>query len=270
MQGKLGEKIGAGVSADVPAWAPGQVVKLFKSGSPRRVAWEAQMTSAAFAAGLPAPEVFGEVTLDGRLGIVMTRFDGPTVLKLLRAGALQTQQAATIIATLALTIHNTPPPPKVLPLRTWMGYALQGSEGHIPEHIREGIILLIDRLPPADGLCHCDLHPENVIMTPEGPRLIDWLGMMRAPATLDLAVCHTLLGELLPELADDPERPRRLNAAIQSEYARLAGISPAVLAAAVERYLPVAAVFTLLGTWVGPAQRERLIQRVEATLDQLG
>jgi hypothetical protein len=32
MQGSLGEKIGEGAYADVHAWAPGQVLKLFKSG----------------------------------------------------------------------------------------------------------------------------------------------------------------------------------------------------------------------------------------------
>ena len=31
MQGSLGEKIGEGAFADVHAWAPGQVVKLFKA-----------------------------------------------------------------------------------------------------------------------------------------------------------------------------------------------------------------------------------------------
>ena len=56
MQGSLGEKIGEGVFAEVHAWAPGQVVKLFKAGVPRRVSWwEARMTRAVFAAGGPAP-----------------------------------------------------------------------------------------------------------------------------------------------------------------------------------------------------------------------
>ena len=32
MRGSLGEKIGEGCSADIHAWAPGQVVKLFKPG----------------------------------------------------------------------------------------------------------------------------------------------------------------------------------------------------------------------------------------------
>jgi hypothetical protein len=63
MRGLLGKKIGEGVSADVHAWAPGQVVKLFKSAASRRLGWhEAQKTDAVFAAGAPAPQVFGVVT----------------------------------------------------------------------------------------------------------------------------------------------------------------------------------------------------------------
>jgi hypothetical protein len=35
MRGSLGEKIGEGAFSEVHAWAPGQVVKLFKAGVPR-------------------------------------------------------------------------------------------------------------------------------------------------------------------------------------------------------------------------------------------
>ena len=143
---------------------------------------------------------------------------------------------------------------------------MRGSADRIPKHIAAGILTLIDRLPPGDGLCHCDLHPGNVIMTAGGPRLIDWFGMVRAPAALDLGVSHILLSELTPELVADPERPRAYNAVLQAEYARLAGISQAALTAAMEPYLPIVRVFALLAGWCGPAQRERLIQRVEATL----
>ena len=88
MRGVLGEKIGEGVFADIHAWTPGQVVKLFKGGIPRRVSrWEARMTRAVFAAGGPAPEVLGEVSLDGRCGIVLPRLEGPTLLQLTKSGA---------------------------------------------------------------------------------------------------------------------------------------------------------------------------------------
>jgi hypothetical protein len=64
-------------------------------------------------------------------------------------------------------------------------------------------------------------------MTADGPRIIDWVATVRAQAALDLARCHVTLSELVyaPE-GTDLERPRALNAAVQSEYARLAGMSP--------------------------------------------
>ena len=112
MQGALGEKIGEGVFADVHAWAPGQVVKLFKPGIPHWGAQhEAQMTRAVFAAGGPAPEVLGEVTLDGRFGIVLPRFDGPTLKQATRTGAITREQTGAILATLCLAVHKTRPPP---------------------------------------------------------------------------------------------------------------------------------------------------------------
>ena len=90
--------------------------------------------------------------------------------------------------------------------------------------------------------------------------------MVRAPAALDLAVSHILLSELVPELVDDPERPRAYDAAMESEYARLSGMSQAALTAAMEPYLPIVRIFALLGGVGVLAQHERLIQRVEAAL----
>ncbi|WP_035977695.1 MULTISPECIES: hypothetical protein [unclassified Bradyrhizobium] len=52
------------------------------------------MTRAVFAAGGPAPEVLGEVTLDGRFGIVLPRFDGPTLTQATRTGAITREQAS--------------------------------------------------------------------------------------------------------------------------------------------------------------------------------
>lgn len=53
---------------------------------------------------------------------------------------------------------------------------------------------------------------------------------------------------------------------MQSEYARLAGMSDAALTAAMEPHLSIIRVRALLGPAGSPALRERLIQIVEATL----
>ena len=271
MQGSLGEKIGEGATADVHAWAPGAVVKLFRPGFSRRLAWhEMHMTHTAFTSGAPAPKVFGMVTVEGRFGIVQQRLDGQTLLQLLRSGAMERGQAGAILAGLCHAVHNTPPPPDVLPLGDWMKVFMQSSSDGLPSHIAGEVHSLIERLPPGDGLCHIDPHPGNVIMTAEGPTFIDWTWTMRAPAALDLGCCYMMLSEFAPSVADDPERPRAVNAAVQSEYARLAGRSPAALTAEVETCVPVACVFYLLVKAVPPALRERVIQRIEAALRAQG
>src|SRR5262249_60617112 len=104
------------------------------------------------------------------------------------------------------------------------------------------------------------------LMTAAGPRLIAWPGAFRPPAAFDLAISHIPLTDLAPEVADDPERPRAVNAAAQSEYARLAGMSQAALTAAIEPYLPIVRLRVLFGPGGSAALRERLIQRVEAAL----
>eukprot|EP01035_Chromulina_nebulosa_P041584 gene41584-56268_t len=162
MQGSLGEKVGEGASADVHAWSPGQVVKLFRSGVPRRLALhELRMTRTAFAAGVPAPEAFDAVTVNGRHGIVLSRLDGPTRKQLSQTGAMTHGQVGAILATMALSVHRTPPPPDLLLLRDDMDARLRYFGGGLPEHIAESILPLIARLAPGDGLCHGDLHTGN-------------------------------------------------------------------------------------------------------------
>jgi tRNA A-37 threonylcarbamoyl transferase component Bud32 len=266
VRGTLGEKIGEGGSADIHAWAPGQVVKLFKLGAEQRLSrHEAQMTRFAFAAGLPAPEVFDEVTLEGRFGIVLSRFDGPTLVQLLRTGAMTLEQAGVVLASLALAVHRTPPPRGVVSLRDLMHFIVRAPGNLLPKHLATGVLALLERLPPDEGLCHGDLHPNNVIMTAAGPRLIDWTWMRRAGYGLDLGHSHVVLCELVRE-GIDPERPRAIYAAMQSEYARVACMPRAALTATMAPYLPVVRAFFLL-VWPGPSVlREQLLQRVEAAL----
>lgn len=263
MHQSLGAKIGEGATAEVFAWAPGRVVKLFKAGIPHRISvHEARMTRAIFAAGALAPEVFEEVTVEGRTGFVMARLDGPSLMQVIKRKAVSYGEAGAILAGRLHSVHVTPPPPDVPVLRDYMANSLRRARGALSNHVVAGLLALIDRLSPGDGLCHGDPNPGNVIMTTDGPRLIDWITAMRAPAALDLASAHIILTELAPHIADDPERPRAVNAALQAAYAGMAGTSPAALAASVEPYLPVVRALVLFGAV--RAQAARLVQRLEA------
>jgi Ser/Thr protein kinase RdoA (MazF antagonist) len=269
--GSVGEKIGEGVHSDVHAWAPGYVVKLFKPSFPRRSSsWEARMTRAVFAAGAPAPEVLEEVTLEGRHGIVLQRLEGPTLLSLSRDGSMTAGQVGAVLAELCLSVHQTTAPPEVPLLRERMHADLRHAPGAFPEHVAADLLALVDSLPTGNGLCHGDVHPGNVIMTPEGPRFIDWIGATRAPPPFDLACCHVIHADLAAAMVGDPARPRANDAAMQSEYARLAGMDPATLTAAMAAYVPVIRAYLLLGPAGSPALRERLLREIEAAMCAAG
>ena len=264
---RVGEKIGQGATADIHAWAPGQVVKLFKARVPPWLGrHEARMTHAAFCAGAPAPQMLGEVLVEGRFGIVLTRFDGPTLLQQLRAGAVTCEQVGAILATLYRSVHDAPASPETASLRDWMSAVSGVSADVLPEEIALGVLSLMEDLAAGDRLCHADLHPGNVIMTAHGPRIIDWACAVRAPAVVDLGRCHVTLSELVPEDAD-PEPPHAINAAVQSEYSRLAGMPRAELTARMQPYLPILRALVLLQRRPASAgQRQLLIQRIAAAL----
>jgi Ser/Thr protein kinase RdoA (MazF antagonist) len=264
MQGALGDKIGEGATSDVYAWAPGQVVKLFKAGAAQGLGWhEARMTRAVFAAGGPALEVLDRVQWEGRFGIVLPRLDGPSLLRVWETGGVTSEEAGAILAQLYLSVHRTPPPDKVFCLRDWFG-AL--SRGVVSPPIFTGVLARIERLAPPPVLCHGDLHPDNVIMTVEGPKIIDWSAAVRAPAAFDVWRCDIKLKELA-YAADGVDRGEVavLNAALRSEYARLAEMSPATLA--IEPYLTILRAAALAEGALGAhVPREQLIQLLEADL----
>jgi hypothetical protein len=79
---------------------------------------------------------------------VLPRLNGPTLLQLSRSGAITHAQTGTIIASLCLSVHNTPAPPDVLLLRDLMDGSLRRSGGAVPDrhgHPRS------DRAPAAGG-----------------------------------------------------------------------------------------------------------------------
>jgi len=46
-------------------------------------------------------------------------------------------------------------------------------------------------------LVHGDLHPENVILTADGPMVIDWRNAEEGPAEFDLAMSAVILAQAL-------------------------------------------------------------------------
>jgi hypothetical protein len=72
-----------------------------------------------------------------------------------------------------------------------------------------------------------------------------------------------MLTELAPLVADDPERPRAINSALQGAYAQRAKMSLTGLATLVEPYLPIVRTVALLGGAL-PGHAATLLRRLRA------
>jgi aminoglycoside phosphotransferase (APT) family kinase protein len=263
----LGPPLARGGSADVFAWRPGWVLKLYREGCPEGpVRREAERTRAAGEAGAPVPAVADVVSLAGRHGIVLARAEGPTLFEQLLQ---QPQSAVTIAARLAdlhADLHERTT--AALPSqREWLTGAWAQAPS-LTEAARARLDEMLDGLPDGAAICHGDFHPLNIVMAPSGPVLLDWYNATRGHPLGDVARTVLLLRLPIVPRGTRPEAHRALSAirpafldAYRRRYAERRPFTPAQLDAWM---LPVAAA--RLGKATSAAEREALLALVRSAL----
>ena len=186
MTGGLGELIGRGRTAEVYAWSEGRVLKLFFPSRPRTaVEAEAQATRIAHEAGVGTPAIGEIIEVDGRGGIVLERIDGPSMLAQLVTHPWQLRRLARQMAELQAAVHACRAP-ELRSLRDVVRWELSRTD-LLDAAVKETILQRLDRLPDGDSLCHGDLYPDNIIVSPRGPVVIDWSAGRRGNPLADVA-----------------------------------------------------------------------------------
>ena len=186
-----GEMLARGRTAEVFAWKDNQVLKLFLEDWPvDSVEHEAQVTGAVHKAGLPAPAVEGTVEVEGRLGIVLERVDGPSMLQVLTSKPWRIGKLARTLAELHAAIHSCEMP-ELPSLREELGRGIREVE--LPEETKEAVLRHLEQLPDGNIICHFDFHPDNILMSSRGPVVIDWSNPRRGDPLADVASCSLLL-----------------------------------------------------------------------------
>ena len=64
---------------------------------------------------------------------------------------------------------------------------------HLPEGLRDKTLAMLDPLPDGQRICHGDYHPGNVILTKNGPIVIDWMTACMGSPWTDVARTSLLL-----------------------------------------------------------------------------
>jgi uncharacterized protein (TIGR02172 family) len=184
--------VGRGYTAEVYAWGPGWVLKLFHPGSDReRAEREYRVTRAVHATGLPAPAAHDLVEVAGRWGVVFDRVEGPSLFDHVRARPWRLTWAVRVLSELHTQIHRCPAPPGLPTQRAWVAGRIAAAD--VPAAVREAALRRLAALPDGAAVCHGDFHPGNILVTSRGPVVIDWGRVTRGHPLGDVACTAWLI-----------------------------------------------------------------------------
>lgn len=187
-----GALVGQGRTADIFAWGDACILKLFHPGWPQDdIEYEARISRAIHASGVPAPALFDLIEVEGRYGIVYERIQGSPLSEVLRSSPWTLPQWARRFAHLHASMHRRTAS-DVPSQRRRLEWKIQSAEP-LPRHMKESALKGLSRLPDGTALCHGDFHPENIIVSPRGPVVIDWMDAAIGNPLADVARTSLLL-----------------------------------------------------------------------------
>ena len=187
------QKLAEGREAEIYAWEDGRVLRLLREGrtGAALVREAAAMRAVAAATEARVPEVFDLVEYAGRAGMVMERIEGVDQITLLGKKPWLVYSAGSTLGRVHAELHRAGAPPEIEELKVRLRRTFAHEE--IPPESRERLLMALEALPHDDRLCHGDFHPGNILMSPDGPVVIDWPNVTAGDPAADFARTDLML-----------------------------------------------------------------------------
>ena len=220
-----GPKLASGRDADVFDLGKGRVLRRNRQ-STKTSEDEAAIMRFVREWGYPVPAVYEVSGPD----MVMDRVDGPTMLKDLGTRPWMLWRHARTLAKLHRRLHGIPAP-------DWVPtYASHPAFAESPPRFPDS-----DAMPAIpDAILHLDLHPDNVILSPSGPVVIDWRNTRRGDGAIDVATTWLIMAT-----SEVPDSSLRWRVIDRVRRLFVAALLRHVDRPAAERQLPLAAQYRL-------------------------
>lgn len=194
-----GNFINKGRSAEVFQFGKGRVFKLFFRDIPlRQIELEARTGQLVYNAGAPVPKVYDIVSSAGRYGIVYQQVAGETMLECLQKQPWRMPKMALMLAEIHFDLHQITVP-ELDSQSSCLKKQIQTAPRLEPALRRRLLGKLKLMQSEVRALCHGDFHPDNIILTEDGPVVIDWMTATAGDPIADVARSRLLLGIGQPE-----------------------------------------------------------------------
>jgi aminoglycoside phosphotransferase (APT) family kinase protein len=198
------ELLARGRDADVYALDDTTVLRRVRVPEASRTLHEARVMTHLAEHGFPVPQVHhADAT-----SIVMQRLTGPTLLEHWFARPWTLRANARMLAALHDLLAAVPAPDWLEPADGEAAHDTEvdtGTDAGGGTPAVGGLARPGGTQPARRSVLHLDLHPGNVILTPDGPTVIDWTTAAAGDSALDLAKTLVTIAT-----ADLPARTQRL------------------------------------------------------------
>jgi len=180
-----------GRTAQVFDWKDNTVLKLFFDWFPEEfIDLEYDRNIAIRDFPISAPKVLERVEIDGRQGIIFEKLLGDTLLKSIREERSNFEKYGKIMSNLHFQIHQIKTT-KILSIQNFLKFFIANTS-ELSLRQKMHLFSYIDTLETDNKLCHYDFHPDQIMLTKDGPYLIDWVSAVSGPPSADVARTYLL------------------------------------------------------------------------------
>jgi aminoglycoside phosphotransferase (APT) family kinase protein len=187
-----GDLLGKGRTAEVYVWDDNRVLKLFYDWCP--IVWverEALITKTLAEAGLPVPKYFEAVKVENRRGIVLQRLEGISLMARMIRDPIRFGECVNLMADLHFQIHAKSGA-SLPPLRQWLRKTILQIES-LDNDLRKFALDTLRSLSDGTAVCHFDFHPGQIMLTQDGPKVLDWMTALQGDPQADIAKTLVLM-----------------------------------------------------------------------------